>query len=719
MPSTLGLRHLRFLTLLLLLVAAGCSRIHSTEFSHDIDELLTDGRSFAAELATRPADRLSDEEVIALGYLERARLGLGSPFRLVAYAVRDPRLQPGQRERLAYAVLAHTLDRRGYQVSPEVLDRIRLAEVAAGVQSGRYHLQLMEQVIERAPTPRSGERAIRLGYQLAEAERTLEGVPAGAVAHAAALIADRYKARQDAADLLRAAASAGSDPLVLLEEWRRQLRFVVEQPALLPLSAREEIAEGRTGIQVALGIRRLAQRLSAPVLHARSGYGAGPDATDRESWLRPEVATRLAALAAAYDYPPQAPVAVAVAINREALLARPDLERWQRTERLRFANEAWNEERLVAGAAQLRASGAGAGPRLPLIAMQTAVFLRSWNQEEPWVAGDPAPASKELEARFGLAELLFDEEVPEHWRPYYRRVLGRALGDLQRVLPTASLRGLTVRVGKLGPEARALALHDPGTRTIVLPPHTAAGTLAHEIAHDLDWQLARRRYGRRGGYATDMAVRQRSGDRLATSLSGLAASLLREGSDSVTAPHDVRPAEVFARGTDWFVAAALAREGRMGGYLTSFQDAAITGYGTTRSPDGGGQTVPSLFAILDHMAPVVPETRQWALDGYGPARIRTAKEMARAIFTAGANASPDERFAAVEQARDRALQSLSVAACRTSATEDTRRLIAMRHEVIRAAAAAAAGGAANETARGPSTGLFSRGGAARWLACRV
>src|SRR5690242_8406552 len=39
---------------------------------------------------------------VALGYLERLRLGLGSPFRLVDFALDDPRLDDSTRTRLAW-----------------------------------------------------------------------------------------------------------------------------------------------------------------------------------------------------------------------------------------------------------------------------------------------------------------------------------------------------------------------------------------------------------------------------------------------------------------------------------------------------------------------------------------------------------------------------------------------------------------------------------------
>jgi len=107
---------------------------------------------------------------------------------------------------------------------------------------------------------------------------------------------------------------------------------------------------------------------------------------------------------------------------------------------------------------------------------------------------------------------------------------------------------------------------------------SSSGTLAHELAHDLDWQAARSLYAG-SGYSTDRAVREQRGP-LAASMRDLAsARVVRRGGT----PTEERPAEVFARSVDWLVAVSLAREGRSDGYLSAVQDAAITGY-TTVSP---------------------------------------------------------------------------------------------------------------------------------------
>jgi hypothetical protein len=688
---------LRAILVLALLWVGGCETVAPSVFGTDIDELIWSGETYTRYLTTRPAHLLTDPEVLALGYLERARLGLGSPFRLVEYALRDARLSEQAREHLAYALLAFTLEERGYQTDPSVLELVRLAGVPPGIATGEEQLRLIERTIESAPTAASGERAVRLGYRIAVAERTAAGVPLSVAAHVAALVADRREAGEDARALLRTAAAHERDPLELLVAWRRALRFQVEAPALSALSVREEAVEARLGPRVAQALRVLGQRMSAPV--SLVGGPTIEEAGDAESLLTSESAARLQELAETQNYPPQAPIAVAVAINKEAFLSGPGLLPWQRDARAHFATAAWSEERLVSMARQLRTGGAAEGARLPLIELQAAVFLRVWNQEKPWLPGDPAPAVKDLEARFGLERVEFDDEVPESWRPYYRRVLARGLAELQQVLPTASARGLTIRIGEIPREEPALALHSPRTRTLFLPPRTGSGTLAHELAHDLDWQLARRRYGVRGGYATDLAVRRQKGDRIASSMTGLAAAIAPPRGDSIPDPHDTRPAEVFARGTDWLVAALLAREGRLGGYLTSFQDPALTGYGTTRGPDVGGGAVPALFAILDEIAPVVPEARQWAFTTHGPARTLSPAELAGAVLSAGRGESAAERFAAIERARDRALASLSASACRLSSAEGVRDLITAQRNLIDAAAGAAARGVAIEGAR--------------------
>ncbi len=144
-------------------------------------------------------------------------------------------------------------------------------------------------------------------------------------------------------------------------------------------------------------------------------------------------------------------------------------------------------------------------------------------------------------------------------------------------------------------------MHDPRSRTLKLTVNSSAGTLAHELSHDLDWQTARRIFAAGGGYSTDRAMREHRGA-LASSVRGLAeARLLRPiPADASTAVTD-RPAELFARGADWFTATSLALNGRTNGFLSAVQDGAITGYAAGVPTAIGHAGVASLIAALDQM----------------------------------------------------------------------------------------------------------------------
>ncbi len=650
--------------------------------------------AYADRISHLPASELSDADVIALGYLERARVGLGSPFRLIEYALNDPLLAFEERSLVGNALLARVQEGEIYQQEPQILEVIRLAGVNHRVPSGQRQLELIARIIEVAPTAESGERSVRLGYEIAAAERTVTTNFPSVIAHVAALAADRRRAQEDADRLVAAARAEGVSPLTLIPRWRAERRFNVEGPAMRTLTASEEEVIATQAPRVALAIRALSQRLaSANANNARlAGTRGGP-----QPLLSHEAAERLVAVTDARGYPPQAPISVALMINRDGYLDASNITEQQLQARQEFLASSFNEESFVAGLVLQDSLAAGEGIRLRLTQLQAAVFFRVWNQEVPWFPGDPAPETRDLIGRFGLEDVVFGSDVPAEWRPYHRRTLAHGLTDLERVLPTASLRGLTIRFDALPGERRALALHDPGSRTLYLPPRTGAGTLAHEIAHDLDWQLARRRYGTRRGYATDLAVSSGRQDRIAYALTGLAASLTQP--DSERTPHDTRPAEVFARGTDWLVGALLAREGRTGGYLTSFQDPALTGYGTTRGPDIGGGAVGSLLDILQGVAPLPPAAAEWAMATHGPQRRLTPSELAREVAGAGSDQPPLQRFSTISEVRDRSLSSLESAGCRLTSAEGLRRLGAAQRDLIDVVASAAARGAAIDAAR--------------------
>src|SRR6185437_7433047 len=118
------LRRLLSLTALTLL-AASCERI---SVGSEIAGELHRGRDFAAALTAHGRDTTitadSTATVVALAYLERQRLGLGSPFRLIDDALNYPRVADSTRRPLAWALLARTLDGAGDDVSPLALDAL-------------------------------------------------------------------------------------------------------------------------------------------------------------------------------------------------------------------------------------------------------------------------------------------------------------------------------------------------------------------------------------------------------------------------------------------------------------------------------------------------------------------------------------------------------------------------------------------------------------------
>src|SRR5215216_5212222 len=66
----------------------------------------------------KPRGIRGDELAIALGYLERLRLGVGSPFSLVDAAQRDPRLSGAMGSRVAWALLERLRRGDAYVVDP-------------------------------------------------------------------------------------------------------------------------------------------------------------------------------------------------------------------------------------------------------------------------------------------------------------------------------------------------------------------------------------------------------------------------------------------------------------------------------------------------------------------------------------------------------------------------------------------------------------------------
>lgn len=606
-------------------------------------------RQLLVEGAARPPVTSADTgRLLALGYLERTRLGLGSPFRLADQLLVDPRLDESLRTRTAWAVLAMVYDGQSYAVDPRVLDSLFINPAANGPGAAAAELRRIETTVLGSESPRSGELAIRMAFANAGAERVVRTTAPLTAARAAAQVRDRALARADLLRLLRAARVEQRSPIHLIPAWRLTRRFMVERPVLERPSVEEELA---AVARVPELMRALREDGMAPLREVESpvaapsrrmlawpSFGTGsepplPVGDGLPPLLSPQAARHLAALPQAHMAPPLAPIVVAVRASRDRVLGEQHVSAAVRLARSHYLGRAVNEELLVA---EYDGLGNLAGRYVAEATLWAASALRPLAQEAPWFAGSGGPSEAELRQRFGLAAVSFDREVPKEWRPYYRRRLASALEDMQRVLPGFSTVGLGVHFGR-EPLVSALAVHDPAARAIVLPLGTGGGALAHELAHDLDWQAATRESRRRGEYSTDRAVREQRGP-LAASVQGLTTAALEAPSTAnhFRPPHGVRPTEVFAASADWFVAAALAREGRMNGYLTAVQDELLTGYAAVPPPDLRGQTGEATLAVLGQMTIVPEPVRSWFQLHFGRQREPSAYERARRVLEVGA-----------------------------------------------------------------------------------
>lgn len=589
---------------------AGCAN-RSDDISSTAQRELS--RGTAAALAWRDSSSLS--AALSLGYLERQRLGLGGPFRLIAYAHQDPRLDEAARTRLGWALLARVRQGQSFQPDPRVLDRL---SGAAGAAHGR----IIQQALAAASDPRAGELGLRIGYTIAEREALVREGAARTVAGITALLVDVALARDDAERLLR----KRSDALGQVQVWRKERRFKAEQPRLGPLSTELELEATRIA-------QRTVQQLRTLALQG----GAAEPAPAPHAALPMPVLARLDDLHRTLNYPPQTPIALVA--RRAGLSAGISNEEsfmleYQRTASFRSA--------------------------LPLLALQAAVAMRAYAQEPVWYPGMPGPSARELEELYGLASVTVDADVPRGWRPYYRTMLGSALEDLHRVLPATDLNGLRVRFGAVRGETDVLAMHDPRQRRLLLPLATSAGTLAHELAHDIDWQQALEKYRVHGDYATDRALRSRS-DRFSRRVDALRTASLAGGSRNST--HAQRPAEIFARNVDWYVAVALAGQGRRNGYLSSVQDELITGYGTVRAPDVSGRAGDALMAVMNDLAPIYREQRDAFRAQYGSLRAPHSFDLVRALGERTLNGDLQSAFGALAAQRDSAQRALDLLPC--------------------------------------------------------
>jgi hypothetical protein len=611
--------------------------------------------------ASASAPSGTDASAIAAGYAERLRLGLGSPFRLIDFALADPRLEPEQRRAVALDLLSRTYRGDSYEVDPAALLPTLEAPRPEELAWARGHLLVIDGTIADASDPRVGELAVRLAYQLSRLESTVDPRTLSAAVGIAGLRRDRELAMQDARRLVAAARVAGVDPIDLVAQWRREQRFGVEQPVLQVTAPRLEQQAIARAPYLLRAIRHA--WLARPQPAGTPAHGALPELQ------------RLQAIADSMDMPPRA--AVVVALRRTTGLLPASLSDAQRSAWERFAEIATDEEKLAAHAAALVESEPALRTALARAQVRAAVGTRTFAQERVWYPDMEAPTAAHLRASYGV-HIRVGKDVPERWVPFVLSGLEESLVDLRSVVPDLSVRGLEVEISREPRISTSLASHSPQTRVLQWPVMTGPGTLAHEIAHDLDWQAGRRLSWIGRQYASEQAL-LRSPNAFGAAL----ATLTPDVSPSPNAPRDnidhaTRPAEVIARTFDWFVVTRLAARGRWNGTLSSAQDDLITGHGSLGPPGTSDAYGAAVIEALRPLVTIPLEERRAFLSEYGPVRWPQATLVLRSavgrlepleapILPGPAALLPMQPVRAVSRARDEVLRELDVRYCTSRA----------------------------------------------------
>jgi hypothetical protein len=531
--------------------------------------------SHRADLATMRIDSLlrsgpDSVRAISLGYLERTRLGLGSPFRLVDQAARDPRLNDSIRHEVAWGVVGLLMRRQAYEISPAVLDEVGPAG------AGDDHLRLIKRIIGESDDPRTAELSLRLAYALAASQGTISFGGVATVNEVIAQLRDADLAERDLKRVIPAAAADGVDLIEEIQRSRAARTLSVEAP--LPMAP--DPAEREAAIDAVPAILHDIGQIRA---QAGTRSFARSMVDPRSAIILARLSTRIPPLAAARipAITRSAPFREDTSLDEAALVRLLSVT---------------NEESLVAATALADRSSEGRSRTAARLAVSAGVALRAHNQDRVWFPGDRTASVGSVVGLYNLRSISFDSRVPQSWRPYYAMMISSALEDFRQVLPAYDPSNLAFDVTMDALPDSALAMHDPRTRTLRLSAWTPSGTLAHELAHDVDWQAGHRLFKRAGGYATDRAIQEHH-VALATAVRGLTAARLT-GRGRMSAAGSSRPAEVFARSVDWFIADALARRGITNGYLTGIEDPMLPGFaafpGDAAAMSGASALVKSL-----------------------------------------------------------------------------------------------------------------------------
>ena len=164
-------------TLLLALVAAvswaiatrGSRRVPMTR---EVAREMRAGGEFAKRLehslTITPAESISVSDAVAAAISSGLRLGLGSPFRLIDYALADPY---ADRIRFAIWSLMRCCSARSmgdaYHAPPAALSLAGASMSQLPLSLAARHVALIDSVVASAFDPRGGELTVREAYRLA------------------------------------------------------------------------------------------------------------------------------------------------------------------------------------------------------------------------------------------------------------------------------------------------------------------------------------------------------------------------------------------------------------------------------------------------------------------------------------------------------------------------------------------------------------------------
>ncbi len=571
---------------LVALTVAGIRLTDRADARRAVRRALADGARLDDSLTTAmrvaPRAPVAFGSALALAYFARLELGLGSPFRLIDLARSDPRLPAAWRPRVAHALLSRIARDSGmmHPLASALDIAMPKSEAAA-----RALMHLVDSVMTLEGDSPLALDAIRIASAQASARGVLRS---GAVPlmNAAALMAfDRVRARRDVARVIAMASRDDGDLLQLVALWRAERRFAVERPLLADAApAARRIAARIPALRAA--IERAVQDADTSTALVRMPPSPLPSSAAEALSLLISIRTR----------PPQSQVALGVLDARELAVDRSAATSPRMSRMLLSAS---NEESLLLTQARVSQDSILA-PMAAAAALLAAQSMRTLAQEASYHPGVLTLRPEQVSERLGLASLTFGKDVPASWHAFYAREFAAAVDAMRDVFPRASFVGLNVRIGDRVSRG-ALAMHDPRSRTLSLPLATGFGAVGHELMHDLDWQTARDYANRRGTYATDNAWHGARTQPIAAPLARLAEFVPIGITSSAYTAEARRPAELLARGADWFLASALAKAGRMNGALSAVQDGWIRGYASAAGPAPFGDHGAALSALFDEM----------------------------------------------------------------------------------------------------------------------